>query len=526
MTSSLCFRKWFLILYCATVLSAQTTLRQAGARRALLMGAAAAADEFGNPNPLVLEPLYASTLGTQYSMLEPENAMKWSPIHPAQNTYNFQPGDVLVAFAQAHQMQVRGHNLCWESYNPDWVKTLAATATPATMSAVLQDHINTVVTLYKGQVFAWDVVNEAVSDTQTGTGTVMKDSIWYNQPGIGLTGTGYVEQAFRWAHAVDPKALLFYNDYNIEDSGRKFNAIYAMMKDFVTRGVPISGVGIQMHIPETGYPTSAGLAQNIRQLTALGLQVHITEMDVRIPMDSNGNGPAAGLQTQAQTYRRVLTICLQNPGCTAFQTWGFTDKHSWIPGFYPGFGAALPFDVNYQPKPAFNSMLSALQTVPLVLNSTGIVNAASYKGGAVAPGELLTILQDRVSSVTKAPGEMVTLDISVDSQPGRAPVALQWEVVFPAQLMEMEGDAPEIGSAAMDSGKSLQCTARKPYSYVCILSGGQNPIANGPIASFHFRIRTTAEAAKTALRIERVVATTLDSKVLTLNNTESIVIIR
>ena len=118
------------------------------------------------------------------------------------------------------------------------------------MSGVLQDHINTVVTHYKGQVFAWDVVNEAVSDSQTGTGTVMKDSIWYNQPGIGVTGTGYIEQALRWAHAADPNALLFYNDYNIEDPGAKFNAVYAMVKDFVTRGVPINGVGIQMHIPE------------------------------------------------------------------------------------------------------------------------------------------------------------------------------------------------------------------------------------------------------------------------------------
>jgi endo-1,4-beta-xylanase len=326
-------------------------------------------------------------------MVEPENNMKWATIHPAQTTYNFGPGDELVAFAQAHQMQIRGHNLCWEVYNPTWVNTLAMTATPATMSAVLQDHINTVVTHYAGKVFAWDVVNEAVSDTQGATGTAMKDSIWYNQPGIGLTGTGYVEQALRWARAADPNALLFYNDYNIEDSGAKFNAVYAMVQDFVTRGVPINGVGIQMHIDTTGYPSTAGLTKNIQMLTALGLQVHITEMDVRIPVDSSGNATAANLQAQAATYQRILTICLQNPGCTAFQTWGFTDKHSWIPGSYPGFGDALPFDVNYQPKPAFNSIISTLQTVPPVLSSTAIVNAASYSGGAVAPGELVTIFQ-------------------------------------------------------------------------------------------------------------------------------------
>jgi hypothetical protein len=132
----------------------------------------------------------------------------------------------------------------------------------------------------------------------------------------------------------------------------------------------------------------------------------------------------------------------------------------------------------------------------------------------------------RSSSVTKAPGEKVTLDISADSQPARAPVALKWEVVFPAQLMEMEGDAPDIGSAAMESGKSLQCTPRTPYRYVCVLSGGQNPIANGLIAIFHFRIRTTAEAQTIRLRIEGGESTTVDSKKWTLNDSEAIVIIR
>jgi endo-1,4-beta-xylanase len=378
------------LILLSVICSAQS-LRQAAAQRALLMGAAADASEFGNSDPLVKEPLYASTLGTQYNMLEAENAMKWNPIHPAQNTYNFQPGDELVAFAQAHQMATRGHNLCWWSYNPAWVTNLAMTATTATMSAVLQDHINTVVTHYKGQVFAWDVVNEALSDSQTGSGIVLKNSIWYNQPGIGLTGTGYVEQAFRWAHAADPGALLFYNEYSVEGPGAKFNAMYAMVKDFVARGVPIHGVGLQMHISNSGNPSSAGLAQNIQQLTALGLQVHITEMDVRIPVDSTGNATAADLQAQAATYQRILTVCLQNPGCTAFQTWGFTDKHSWIPGSYPGSGDALPFDAGYQAKPAVASMIAALQNVPPVLNASNIVNAASYAGGAVAPGELVTI---------------------------------------------------------------------------------------------------------------------------------------
>jgi endo-1,4-beta-xylanase len=397
-------RCFTLILLAATLLPAQT-LRQAGAQRALLMGAAADADEFGASNRL-LEPGYAATLGSQYNMLEAENAMKWNPIHPSQNTYNFSPGDKLVAFAQAHQMAVRGHNLCWWSFNPTWVTTLAATATPATMAGVLQDHITTVVTHYKGQVFAWDVVNEALSDSQSATGIALRNSVWLNQPGIGATGTGYIEQAFRWAHEADPNALLFYNEYSVEAPGAKFNAMLAMVKDFVARGVPIHGVGLQMHISASGSPSSAGLAQNIQQLTALGLQVHITEMDVKLPVNSSGIASAADLQAQAQTYQRILTVCLQNPGCTAFQTWGFTDKYSWIPGSYPGFGAALPFDATYQSKPAVDSMLSALQSVPPVLNAANLVNAASYQGGAVAPGELVTLFQANYGPATLVPPQL------------------------------------------------------------------------------------------------------------------------
>jgi hypothetical protein len=129
-----------------------------------------------------------------------------------------------------------------------------------------------------------------------------------------------------------------------------------------------------------------------------------------------------------------------------------------------------------------------------------------------------------VSSITSAPGEKVRLEISLDS--ASAPTALKWDLVFPTQLLEVEADGPEIGGAAMDSGKSLQCTARNQYSYVCILSGGQNRIANGPIAIFHFKIRTTADAGTTAVRIERAEAVTVDSKELTLNNAEGTVAIR
>ena len=377
------------------------TLRQAAAARAIPIGAAASADEYGPPD-LLLNASYAGLLSGQYSMLEPGNAMKWDVTQPTMTTYNFQPGDELVAFAQANGMRVRGHNLCWYTQFPSWLAPYAATATPADMATLLENHIATEVTHFKGQVFAWDVVNEAFNDPSGSAPATLRDSIWYDQPGIGQTGTGYIAQAFQWARAADPNALLFYNDYNIEEPGPKFDAVLSMVQSFVASGVPIDGVGFEMHVLNTYYPSATQLAQNIQALAALGLQVHITEMDVRLPVDSSGNASAADLQTQAQIYQTVLTTCLQQPNCTAFQVWGVSYNDSWIPGVFPGYGAALPFDFNYAPTPAFYSLMTAMETTPPVLNANSVVNAASYQGQAVAPGEIVSLFGTAIGPANPA----------------------------------------------------------------------------------------------------------------------------
>ena len=210
---------------------------------------------------------------------------------------------------------------------------------------------------YAGQVFAWDVVNEALDENGK-----LKDSPWYNQPGIGLSdkGSAYIEQAFRWAREADPHALLFYNENGGEGLGRKSDAVYAMVKDFKKRGIPIDGVGLQMHISEPGVD-SAAVAANIARLAALGLQVHITELDVSLPLDSSGVVLHDDLVRQAEVYRGVVRACLKNPGCTAIQTWGFTDKYSWIALHSHGKrGAALPFDRAYNPKPAYDAIFEEI----------------------------------------------------------------------------------------------------------------------------------------------------------------------
>ena len=339
-----------LVALAMVVASTPRTLREASDSRGILVSTAVRPGLFS-------EPAYSATLSHEFNMVEPEDVMKWWVVRRTPGAFDFREADQVVAFAQAHNMKVRGHCLVWDNDNPAWLKQGQFTSTQ--LSDLLHEHINTVMKHLAGQVFAWDVVNEAFD--QNGQ---VKDSIWYNRPGIGLAGkqTAYVEQAFRWAHEADPNALLFYNEGQGEALNRKSDAIYAMVKDFKQRGVPIDGVGLQMHISNLAFD-AAGVRANIARLAALGLQVHITELDVALPIDPSGQTASGNLQKQADIYRQVARACLENRGCTAIQTWGFSDKYSWIVSHsHATEGAALLFDRFYKPKPAYNAMLEEISS--------------------------------------------------------------------------------------------------------------------------------------------------------------------
>lgn len=325
-----------------------TTLRQAAEPRHILIGTAAA--------PRYLDEVdYSAILGSEFSELEPENQMKFQVIHPRAgddpNAYDYKLADVLADFAQSHNILLRGHTLVWHNQISDWVKQ--GHHTEAQLASILQSHIHSVVTHYASRVYAWDVVNEAFKDDGT-----MRDTLWYNQPGIGAgKGTQYIEQALRWAHQADPKAKLFYNDFDAEVVNKKSDAIYAMAKDFKQRGVPLDGIGLQTHITlQSDNPrTLASYAKNMQRFARLGLELHITELDIRLADSS-----AASLAVQAKLYGKITTLCVQQPACKLVQTWGFTDKHSWIPQFYKGMGWALLWDDKYQKKPAYDAVHDAL----------------------------------------------------------------------------------------------------------------------------------------------------------------------
>ena len=328
------------------------TLREEAAQTSRLVGSAVRDSQLS-------EVPYATTLAREFNLLEPEDALKWEVIHPGPATFDFLPADRIMIFARMHGMKVRGHTLVWHHQLPAWIS--AQEFSPAQLHHLLEEHIRTVVEHYRGKVFAWDVVNEAFDENGQ-----LRSTIWSDAPGIGLgTGTAFLEAALRWTNAADPDALLFINEAECETVNRKSDAIYEVVKDLQRRKVPLNGMGLQMHIFDLN-PDFDGIAANIHRFAALGLLVHITEMDVAVPLNADGRLKNPGdLVRQADIYRRIAAICFSEPRCTAFQTWGFTDKYSWIRSSTRGAkGDALLFDAAYVPKPAYFGLRDGLLASP------------------------------------------------------------------------------------------------------------------------------------------------------------------
>jgi endo-1,4-beta-xylanase len=225
------------------------------------------------------------------------------------------------------------------------------------MIEILRDHIYTVAGRYSGYAVAWDVVNEAFNDDGT-----LRNTLWLNR-----IGPDFIDLAFQFASEADPYSHLIYNDYGNEGINAKSNAIYNMVSDMLGRGIPIHGVGFQLHVTLSGINLGS-FAANLQRFADLGLEAYVTELDVRIQLPVTDEK----LATQANVYQGILSACLAQPACKALQMWGFTDAHSWIPGFFQGFGAALIFDETYQPKPAYDALAARLsQCSPAASSNRG-----------------------------------------------------------------------------------------------------------------------------------------------------------
>lgn len=331
------------------------SLRALAAPTELAIGSAIIPFDLDNPD-------YATIAADQFSAVTPGNEMKWQVVEPTQGTYDWSGGDRLVAFAQAHDQQVRGHTLLWHNQLPTWLTTGVANGSIGddALRALLRKHITDEVTHFRGKIWQWDVANEFFTDSNPSQ--VNPNDFW-----VSHLGAGVIADAFRWAHAADPKALLFYNDYNIageDGSNAKSDAVYAFVKSLLAQGVPIDGVGDQGHL-DTQYGWSPGRMQaDLQRYAGLGLRVAITEADVRTFVDNaTDQVPTSSLELFAQPFEfsEMLKACLAVPACISFTAWGFGDADSWVPGFFTGEGYATLYDVNLNPKQAYTSLQSDLR---------------------------------------------------------------------------------------------------------------------------------------------------------------------
>jgi endo-1,4-beta-xylanase len=288
-----------------------------------------------DPDLLERDEAYAATLLREFNAITPENALKWGPVHPAPHRWHFDPADRLVEFAEAHRLRVHGHALVWHRQLPGW---LTAAQPRRAVGTALASHVETLVGRYAGRIASWDVVNEAIADNGG-----LRDTCF-----LRTCGQDYIAEAFRLAHAADPCARLYYNDYGAEERGRKSDAVYARLRRLLDDGVPVHGVGLEMHLRGTRSPEPAAISASVARFLALGLEVRISEMDVRIRRVLRGDP----LALQRLVYRDVIAACAAMPGFAGVTFWGVNDTHSWIHREF-GKDAPLLFDGDYAPKPAY-----------------------------------------------------------------------------------------------------------------------------------------------------------------------------
>jgi endo-1,4-beta-xylanase len=311
-------------------------------------------------SPQALKTDEANLILNEFGSMTPENAMKMGPIHPREDGYNWAGADSIAAFAKRNNLKLRGHTLCWHNQTPRWLFIDSVTGKQVTKEILLQrlkDHITTVVKRYKGIIYAWDVVNEAISDKQD---EYLRPSLWYQ-----VCGEEFIAKAFQWAHEADPGALLFYNDYN-EINPVKREKIIRLVNDLRSKGVPVHGVGLQGHWA-VNEPSREQLEKTLEDFSKLGLKMQITELDISVyPKehtareakleDVDTRFSTAKEQKQIEVYKMCFELFRKyKQHISAVTFWNISDRHSWLDNFpvrnrkdYP-----LLFDRDLKPKKAY-----------------------------------------------------------------------------------------------------------------------------------------------------------------------------
>ncbi|TDO24601.1 endo-1,4-beta-xylanase [Pedobacter duraquae] len=293
----------------------------------------------------------------QFASITAENAMKMGPIHPAEDRYFWNVADTIVKFGLDNHIKVRGHCLVWHTQTPRWLfkDQEGQTVSKTVLLDRIKSHINTVVSRYRGKIYAWDVVNEVIADDT---------SFYRKSPLYTITGEDFIEQAFRAAHKADPKAVLFYNDYNTENPAKR-EKIYQMLKKLLAKGVPIHGVGLQAHW-SINNPSKDELEKSITMFSSLGLQIQFTELDISVYTGRQGGQMITGEKAlsaaeftpemerlQLEQYKMIFDVFRKyKKQITGVTFWNLSDKYSWLDGRgrknFP-----LLFDAKLEPKKAY-----------------------------------------------------------------------------------------------------------------------------------------------------------------------------
>lgn len=300
--------------------SQERTLQALADRHRLVMGTAidvAALDD----------PQYREIASTDFGSVTAENVMKWEALEPVRGQYDWSQADAFMAFAKANKQRVRGHVLVWNNQLPAWLTQGVAdgTISKTELRELLRKHVKTVASRYRGQIWQWDVVNEAATDPWDSVdGKIGYKGFWAQN-----LGPGYVADAFRWAREADPKALLFYNDYNIDAFGDggpldKTQFVHDMVRDLRRAGVPVDGVGSQAHLSTRyGNFSPYQLADMHHRFAELGVATALTEVDVRNLLPENQTSDTLNplLQAQAYNYAALMQGCLSSRKCISYTVW-------------------------------------------------------------------------------------------------------------------------------------------------------------------------------------------------------------
>lgn len=298
---------------------------------------------------------HARLLSKHFNSVTPGNALKWDATQPTEGTFRFADADAMVDFAKANGMQVRGHTLVWHNQMPDWVfqdangQPMTATAeNKALLLSRLETHIREVMGHYGTDIAVWDVVNEVVDENESDG---LRRSRWYE-----IAGLDYIRTAFRVAREVQPSAKLYINDYNTNVSNKR-DKLYDLVSQLKAEGVPIDGVGHQMHV-NVDWPSASETEAMIQKFIPLGVDQQVTEMDVSIYTNSGESFPTPPrerLIQQAYKYRDLFDVYKRySSELTSVTVWGLADDDTWLDTFpVVRNDAPLLFDEQLQAKPAY-----------------------------------------------------------------------------------------------------------------------------------------------------------------------------